>query len=318
MPKGAGAQKRKKRGSGYAGTSSGPSAHNLRPRGQPPPPIYYGDDIEMSDRVESSDDDVEDPSLNFELSWRNQGVSGGGNDSDGDSAEEEEEEEEQRGGHQQLGRTYIREPNYPSYRRPIDYYQVGMADTVVNLRRTNPANEDRAATDYRFRTLFEQDYYTTTIITGRKAKITNDAQYVDWEFMERKNNPIFDEVIQACESKGVKALMGFKQHWNKELIAQFYATIYFGYVLKADGRSERAMFWMSEGEDHQLTFFNFLTLFRLPNDGFARKLHDEGPLEAKRMAFMYPGNAQDSWGTCEGLIYILFDPRPSVQEDTHA
>jgi hypothetical protein len=86
MPKGAGSQKRKKRGSGDAGTSSGPSTHNLRPpRGQPPPPVYYGDDIEMSDRVESSDDDVEDPSLNFELSWLNRGVAGGGNDSDGDS-----------------------------------------------------------------------------------------------------------------------------------------------------------------------------------------------------------------------------------------
>jgi hypothetical protein len=96
-----------------------------------------------------------------------------------------------------------------------------MADTVVNLRRTNPTNEDRTTTDYRFRTLFQQDYYTTTIITGRKAKITNDAQYVDWEFMARRNNPIFDEVIQACEDKGIKVLMGFKQHWNKELIAQF-------------------------------------------------------------------------------------------------
>jgi hypothetical protein len=94
MPKGAGAQKRKKRGSGDAGTSSGPSV-NLRPRGLPPPPVYYGDDIEMTDRVESSYDDVEDPSLNFELSWRNRGVAGGGNDSDDDNDEEEDEEEEQ-------------------------------------------------------------------------------------------------------------------------------------------------------------------------------------------------------------------------------
>jgi hypothetical protein len=39
--------------------------------------------------------------------------------------------------------------------------------------------------------------------------------------MERKNNPIFDEVIQACGSKGIKVLMGFKQHRNKELIANF-------------------------------------------------------------------------------------------------
>jgi hypothetical protein len=91
MPSGAGAQKRKKRGSGDAETSSSPSTHNLRPRELPPPPVYYGDDIEMSDRVESSDDDVEHPSLNFELNWRNRGVAGGGNESDGDSAEEEEE-----------------------------------------------------------------------------------------------------------------------------------------------------------------------------------------------------------------------------------
>jgi hypothetical protein len=68
MLRGVSSQKIKKRGSGDAGTSSGPSTHNLRPRGQPPPPVYYGDDIEMSDRVESSDGDVEDPSLNFELS----------------------------------------------------------------------------------------------------------------------------------------------------------------------------------------------------------------------------------------------------------
>jgi hypothetical protein len=175
----------------------------------------------MSDRVESSNDDVEDPSLNFELSWRNRGVTGGGNDSDGDSADEEDEEEEHRGDQQQLGRPYIRGPNYPSYRGPIDYYQAGMTYIVVNLRRTNPANEERTATDYRFRTIFLQDYYTTAVITGGMAKITNDAQYVYWEFMERRNNTIFDEVIQACEAKGIKVLMGFKQHWNKEPLPSF-------------------------------------------------------------------------------------------------
>jgi hypothetical protein len=28
------------------------------------------------------------------------------------------------------------------------------------------------------------------------------------------------------------------------------------------------MFWMTEGESHHLSFSNFLTLFRLPDDGF--------------------------------------------------
>jgi hypothetical protein len=68
MPRGVGSRKRKKRDSGDVGTSSDPITHNLTPRGQQPPPVYYGDDIEMSDIVESSDDDVEDPTLNFEVS----------------------------------------------------------------------------------------------------------------------------------------------------------------------------------------------------------------------------------------------------------
>jgi hypothetical protein len=33
-----------------------------------------------------------------------------------------------------------------------------MADTMVNLIRTNPATEDRTVTDYRFHTIFQQDY----------------------------------------------------------------------------------------------------------------------------------------------------------------
>jgi hypothetical protein len=103
--------------------------------------------------------------------------------------------------------------------------------------------------------------------------------------------------------------MGFKQHWNKEFIAQFYATVYFGYVLNENGQSERAMFWMTGGENHQLSLSSFLTYFRLPNDGFPQKLHDEGPLEAKRMAFMYPRNARDSWGHVKGLYtyYLILN-----------
>ena len=55
--------------------------------------------------------------------------------------------------------------------------------------------------------------------------------------MARKNNVVFDEVIAACEDKRIKHLIGFKHSWNKEIIAQFYATVFFGHH---DG--ERAMF----------------------------------------------------------------------------
>ena len=63
----------------------------------------------------------------------------------------------------------------------------------------------------------------------KKSKITHEAQFVDWEYMERKNNAIFNEVIAACEDKRISHLMGFKHGWNKEIITQFYATVFFGY-----------------------------------------------------------------------------------------
>jgi hypothetical protein len=48
--------------------------------------------------------------------------------------------------------------------------------------------------------------------------------------MARKSDPIFDEVMSNRERQRVKTLMGFRQDWNKEIIAQFYASVHFGYI----------------------------------------------------------------------------------------
>jgi hypothetical protein len=70
----------------------------------------------------------------------------------------------------------------------------------------------------------------------KNPKITHKAQYVDWEHMAIKSDPIFDEVISNRERQRVKTLMGFRQDQNKEIIAQFHATVHFGYI-----DTERAM-----------------------------------------------------------------------------
>jgi hypothetical protein len=56
------------------------------------------------------------------------------------------------------------------------------------------------------------------------------AQYVDWTYMESKNDPIFTELSTVCGRQRVKELMGFRQDWNKEIIVQFYATVHFGHI----------------------------------------------------------------------------------------
>ena len=115
--------------------------------------------------------------------------------------------------------------------------------------------------------------------------------------MARKNNAIFNEVMAECANKRIKALMGFKHSWNKEIIAQFYTTVFFGHH---DG--ERTMFWMTEEEKYQISFPDFVTLFHPGNaDVEPPKLHDVGVLETKEMHFMYPRNISGSWRKVSAL-----------------
>ena len=77
-----------------------------------------------------------------------------------------------------------------------------MTETVKRLRGENPYIEPRSARDTRFWTMFQQDFYTTII--RKKSKTTHEAQYVDWDYMARKNNAIFNEVMAECAKKGSK------------------------------------------------------------------------------------------------------------------
>ena len=115
-----------------------------------------------------------------------------------------------------------------------------MTKEVKRWRAIDPYPEPKTSTDPRFHTLYQHDFYEYVILRDRKIAI--EVQCVDWRSVEKTNDPLFQQIIDACESKHVKDLMGFQKNWNKELIAQFYATVHFGYL-----KGDRAMFWMTEG-----------------------------------------------------------------------
>jgi hypothetical protein len=62
---------------------------------------------------------------------------------------------------------------------------------------------------------------------------------VDWDHMAEKKDPIFNQVIAACESRHIKKLKGFHYNWNIEVIAQFYSTLFI-----EEAENVRAMHWM--------------------------------------------------------------------------
>jgi hypothetical protein len=95
----------------------------------------------------------------------------------------------------------------------------------------------------------------------------------------------------------VKELMGFRQDWNREIIAQFYATVHFGPI-----ELERAMIWMTNGNKHAIRFSQFLALFGLgADDKNYPKLHNGGLLDPETLYFMYPRDQRANVGHVRGL-----------------
>ena len=56
------------------------------------------------------------------------------------------------------------------------------------------------------------------IFNLRKSKIVK-MHYVDWDEMKEKNEPEFNNVINACEHLGLTNIMSFQYNWNEEVLA---------------------------------------------------------------------------------------------------
>ena len=70
--------------------------------------------------------------------------------------------------------------------------------------------------------------------------------------MSAAEDPVFDQIIEACERKGCKEIMGLKQDWCEEIIAQFYTTLW----IDRDG-DEPILHWALEGNRYQVSYSQF-------------------------------------------------------------
>jgi hypothetical protein len=193
------------------------------------------------------------------------------------------------------GLSYQRLPLNPDWREKISC--MGKIDLVREKRKENPrlVGKERGI-DYRFHTAFQQDFYESVIITNTKSVAI--SQWIDWTYMEAKHDAIFDEVVAACRAKHLRDVMAFQKNWNKEIIAQLYATLY----VEEQGDT-RKFHWMTKGRRYEITFEQFARLFGFGrNDANHIKIHIASRLDGSRMRFMYPGSKRGSIGTTLNLL----------------
>jgi hypothetical protein len=130
---------------------------------------------------------------------------------DGDEGEEEEEvfdmEEINHPNYVDMRPLVLRAPTNPSWRVKISYK--GKTESVRENRRIFARTQPRDADDYRFHSLFQQNFYESVIMT--KSKTVVNSQWIDWTYMENKHDPIFDRVITACQAKHLRDILASKK-----------------------------------------------------------------------------------------------------------
>jgi hypothetical protein len=100
--------------------------------------------------------------------------------------------------------------------RPTNFTR-GEKHSMIN-RHENPYDWTTELHDHTFQNNFQADWYLT-VIKDRKNLITSPL-YVNWPYMQRKHDPVFQKVITKAQTLGIYDILGLHQEWNTELVAQ--------------------------------------------------------------------------------------------------
>lgn len=172
----------------------------------------------------------------------------------------------------------------------------------IRWKRGNPyITCPRDATDPRFYTLIQQDYYET-VVTGLDTPVV-PQKTIDWNFI-RANEQHFQGVEQACMDRNVFGLTEFKQDWCEEVILQFYATLYID--------DDKTMWWMTNGKRYTCTFQEFALFlgfasFDKDEENQKTRIHAaKGSLSPSELSALYPASALQKPDYVRGSIkYML-------------
>jgi hypothetical protein len=132
--------------------------------------------------------------------------------------------------------------------------------------------------------LFHSGWYRSIYLN--KGKPVVETQWVNLDWMANKKHTIFNQIKATCDELEMTKMLSFKYDWNKEIICQFYATLYF------DANAQKLV-WMSAGQKYGITISGSARLLGLEHQlemPPEARIHTFGVLKLDEMQFMYaPG-----------------------------
>ena len=133
--------------------------------------------------------------------------------------------------------------------------------------------------DFRFWMWFHADWYEMVIMT--KTHPTTEMKSMDWNHLIELDVQVVTQAVDTCQNMHLQDIMSFNYHWNEEVVAQFYATLYVD-------QPGKKFHWMLQGERFSISYHRFATILGFPDADLRRpKIHDEEVIDDGAMHNMY-------------------------------
>jgi hypothetical protein len=114
--------------------------------------------------------------------------------------------------------------------------------------------------------------------------------------MKRKRDTHFNMILEACEFHGITQLLSFRYNWNQEVIAEFYATLFFG-------KKERIFLWMTNDRRFNIKLSQFVEILGLSAHlDIPKKLHTGRVMAPREMTPMYIPNSGFCAPKVDGIL----------------
>ena len=105
--------------------------------------------------------------------------------------------------------------------------------------------------------------------------VTIEMKWIDWGYLRRLASlvkEVVDVVYTRCRDMDLVDIMSFQCHWNDEVVAQFYATLYVD-------REGKKFHWTIQGKPFSVNYNEFAEILGFPATDLDRpKIHNENVL----------------------------------------
>ena len=159
----------------------------------------------------------------------------------------------------------------PTFRSPLvtnlSNKNTGKGQKLQIFKNTNPFDfeESDEFEDIRFHHPI-QVVYCIEVTLKRKKNPILPQKYVNWRACRELGEQPLNQALATLDNLGLRDIMQFRYDWNKEVIGQFYATLWYNSEQVGEDDYKRYLNFSIEGATYKCSYKRFARILGFDDD----------------------------------------------------